>query len=189
MPQVHSHGSLRSIQGCTGDFTVSALISLLKLFPRLDCLKDKQRGILLVWTPTGALQRLPRSYLQSRTNQDYHLELETQYLHDIRCKCISSPSPVLCGPWRENPPALLEGLSTCRAAGKPGSLPTVSPAASPGKQSVGSYSSGLLSLRLHEPGQSTQPKGSPKPPLQGAHPPAHLRQGVCRESCRRFLSG
>lgn len=117
MPQVHSHGSLRSIQGCTGDFTVSALISLLKLFPRLDCLKDKQRGILLVWTPTGALQRLPRSYLQSRTNQDYHLELETQYLHDIRCKCISSPSPVLCGPWRENPPALLEGLSRSSPVG------------------------------------------------------------------------
>lgn len=46
---------------------------------------------------------------------------------------------------------------------------------------MGSYSSGLLSLCPPEPGQSTRPKGSPKPPLQGAHLPAHLRQGVCRE--------
>lgn len=154
MSQVRSHGSLRSIQGCTGDFTVSALISLLKLFPRLDCLKDKQRGILLVWMPTGALQRPPRSYLQSRTNQDYLLELETQYLHDIRCKCISSPSPVPRGPWRENPPALLEGLSRSSPVGarapraawrgpertgpqeSHSSLPTVSPAAGPERQSV-----------------------------------------------------
>lgn len=33
-----------------GDFTVSALISLLKLFSGLDCLKDKQRGILLAYS-------------------------------------------------------------------------------------------------------------------------------------------
>lgn len=58
--------------------------------------------------PTGLLRLPPHSYLPF---PDYHyhlLELENHYLHDIRCKSISSPSPAPCGPWRENSPALFE---------------------------------------------------------------------------------
>lgn len=72
----------------SGNFTVLALISLLKLFPRLDCLKDKQRGILLASKSTGLLRLLPPSSLQFPHYQYCLLELENQYLQDIRCKCL-----------------------------------------------------------------------------------------------------
>lgn len=49
---------------------------------------------------TSLLRLLPLSSLQFPLYQYYLLELENQYLQDIRCKSLSFPSPVPHGPWR-----------------------------------------------------------------------------------------
>lgn len=90
--------------------TVSALSSLLKLFSGLDCLRDKQRnpfGFEASWLTRTASPVLPLIPLY----QYYLLELETHYLHALRCKSMSPPSPAPWGPWRENSPALFEKVT------------------------------------------------------------------------------